>query len=110
MHPPSLSKEERLYLNRSAPRSAWPTPLVKLLMKRHYTVAARGPEETNTPLWQTVFETGHGRSETGIANNACTHRNSAVEKHKARPLGHDLFETPAPGIKRAPPYLGKEGA
>ncbi|XP_034613594.1 uncharacterized protein LOC117870509 [Trachemys scripta elegans] len=56
-----------------------------------------GPEETNTPLWQTEFETGHGSGETRITNDACTRRNNAVEKHKARLLCHDLFETLAPG-------------
>ncbi|EMP32287.1 hypothetical protein UY3_10585 [Chelonia mydas] len=55
-----------------------------------------GPEETNTPLWQTVFETGHGSGESGIANYACTCKNDVVEKHVARPLGQDLFETPDP--------------
>ncbi|CAM5089570.1 unnamed protein product [Eretmochelys imbricata] len=55
-----------------------------------------GPEETNTPLWQTVFETGHGSGESGIANYACTCKNNVMEKHAARPLGQDLFETPDP--------------
>ncbi|XP_039374548.1 uncharacterized protein LOC120394382 [Mauremys reevesii] len=79
-----------------APRRPWATLAVKTLMKRHYTFAAMGPEETNTLLGQTIFETGHGRWETGIANDACTRRNNEMEKHEARLLGQDLFETPDP--------------
>ncbi|KAH1177163.1 hypothetical protein KIL84_010865 [Mauremys mutica] len=72
-------------------------PILWPLELKTFLKVAMGPEETNTPLWQTVFEPGHGSGEMGIANNACTRRNNAVEKHEARPLGHDLFETPAPG-------------
>ncbi|XP_065453500.1 uncharacterized protein LOC135983858 [Chrysemys picta bellii] len=43
-----------------------------------------------------VFETGHGIGETGIVNNACTHKNDAVEKHEARSVGQDFFETLEP--------------
>ncbi|KAH1170067.1 hypothetical protein KIL84_001052 [Mauremys mutica] len=52
-------------------------------MKRCYTVAAMSPEETNTTLWQIVFETGHGSGETGIANGEAT----AAERWFFRGLG-----------------------